>query len=101
MVRSFSTTLYLLAQKLITLSRQEGIDEFTTSLAHLNAASLCHVNDVCYHLGDGSWKLYANLKYLRDNERGQSYFANKQKLGFCGQESFPSSHITHERAEVK
>jgi hypothetical protein len=94
----FNHALSASFEKLIALSRQEGIDDFTMSLARLKVASLCHVSGVVHYLGEASGKLDANPEYLRDNGSGRSYFAKYNKgLVLVGRKNVPSSHITHER----
>ncbi|KAH3167449.1 hypothetical protein KXV52_001756 [Aspergillus fumigatus] len=75
----FNHALSASFEKLIALSRQEGIDDFTMSLARLKVASLCHVSEVVDYWGEASGKLDANPEYLRDNESRRSYFANYNK----------------------
>ncbi|KAH2152561.1 hypothetical protein KXW33_002141 [Aspergillus fumigatus] len=94
----FNHALSASFEKLIALSRQEGIDDFTMSLARLKVASLCHVSEVVDYWGEASGKLDANPEYLRDNESRRSYFANYNKgLVLVSSKYVPSSHITHER----
>ncbi|KAG2000837.1 hypothetical protein GB937_010779 [Aspergillus fischeri] len=87
----FNHTLSASPEELKALSRHDGIDDFTLSLAHLKATSLSYVNDSCFHLRDRSLRVDAKPKYLCDNEKGHSYFAEYNKgLVFVGRKTVPS-----------
>lgn len=94
----FNHTLSASPEELKALNRHDGIDDFTLSLAHLKATSLSHVNDSRFHLRDRSLRVDAKPKYLRDNEKGHSYFAEYNKgLVFVGRKTVPSQ-VAHERS---
>jgi hypothetical protein len=93
----FNHALSAHPEDLRTLSPQQGIDDFTMTLARLKATSLSHVNLISFDMRDRPWRVNADLKYLRDNEGRRSYFAEyNNRLVLVSEKNIPSGSISRD-----